>query len=60
MDDFESYKNAKDIDYDSEDVIFTGYVYQLKTPQFNSFKRSAYAKGIKYLQEIAEYHGQIC
>ena len=26
MDDFESYKNAIDIDYDSEDVTFTGYV----------------------------------
>ena len=27
MDDFERYINAIDIDYDSEDVIFTGYVY---------------------------------
>ena len=26
MDDFESYINAIDIDYDSEDVTFTGYV----------------------------------
>ena len=25
MDDFESYINAKDIQYDSEDVTFTGY-----------------------------------
>ena len=25
MDDFESYTNAKDIDYDSEDVKYTGY-----------------------------------
>ena len=29
MDDFESYINAIDVDYDSEDVTFTGYVYKL-------------------------------
>ena len=27
MDDFESYINAIDIDYDSEDVTFTGYIF---------------------------------
>ena len=27
MDDFESYINAIDLDYDSEDVLFTTYVY---------------------------------
>ena len=32
MDDFESYMNAIDVDYDSEDVIFTGYIYKLNTP----------------------------
>ena len=26
LDNFESYINAKDVDYDSEDVTFTGYV----------------------------------
>ena len=41
MDDFESYINAIDIDYDSEDVIFTGYIYKLNTPQFNVVKPSA-------------------
>ena len=34
MDDFERYINAIDIDYDSEEVIFTGYVYKLNTPHF--------------------------
>ena len=33
-DDFESYMNAIDIYYDSEDVTFTGCVYELNTPQF--------------------------
>ena len=40
MDDFESYINATDIDYDSKDVTFTGYVYNLKTTQFNVVERS--------------------
>ena len=41
MDDFESYINAIHIDYDSEDVTFTGYVYKLNTPQLKVVKRSA-------------------
>ena len=38
MDDFERYINAIDVDYDSEDVTFTGYVYKLYTPQFKVVK----------------------
>ena len=60
MGDFESYKNAIDIDYDSEDVTFTGYVYRLSTPQFNVVRRSAHDRGSNYMQEIVEYHGQNC
>ena len=60
MDDFESYINALDNDYDSKDVTFTGYVYKLDTPQFKNVKRSAYGKGTNYIQEIVEYHGQNC
>ena len=58
MDDFERYIDAIDVDYDSEDVTFTGYNYKLDTPQFKVVKRSAYGKGTNYLQEIVEYHGQ--
>ena len=58
MDDFESYINAIDIDYDSEDVTFTGFVYNLKTPQFKFVKRSACGKSPNYMQKIVEYHGQ--
>ena len=58
MDDFESYMNAIDIDYDSEDVFFTGYVYKLNSPQFNVVKRSAYGKGTNFMQEIVEYQRQ--
>ena len=60
MDDFERYINAIDVGYDSEDVIFTGYVYKLDTPQFKDVKRSACGKGTNYMQEIVEYHGQNC
>ena len=60
MDDFESYINAIDVDYDSEDVTFTGYVYKLNTPQFRAVKRSAYGKGAIYMQEIVKFSGQNC
>ena len=52
MDDIKSYINAIDVDYDSEDVTFTGYVYKLNTHQFNVVKRSAYAKGINSRQKL--------
>ena len=60
MDHFEIYINAIDIDYDCEDVIFTGYVYKLDTPQFKVVKRSAYGKGTNHMQEKVEYYGQNC
>ena len=60
MDDFERYINAIDIDYDSDDAIFTGYVYKLNTPQFKVVKRSAYGKGTNHMQEIVEYYGRNC
>ena len=60
MDDFKRYINAIDVDYDSEDVTFTGYVYKLDTPQFKVVRRSAYGKGTNYMQEIVENHGQNC
>ena len=59
-DDFESYINAIDIDYDSEDVTFIGYVYKLNTPQFKVVKRSAHAKGTNCMKEILEYRGRNC
>ena len=60
MDDFESYINAIDVDYDSEDVTFTGYVYKLNTPPFKVVKGSAYGKDTNYMQEFVEYHGENC
>ena len=58
MDVFEKHINAIDVDYDSEDVTFNGYVYKLKTPQFNVVRRSAYGRGTNHMQQIVEYHEQ--
>ena len=60
MEDFENYINAIDVDYNSEDVTFTGYVYKLNTSHFKVVKRSAYGRGTNYMHEIVEYHGQNC
>ena len=60
MDDFERYINAIDVDYHSEDVTFTGYVYNMKTPQFNVVRRRAYGKGTDFMQEIVDYRGHNC
>ena len=60
MDDFESYINAIDVDYDSENGTFTGYIYELNTLKFKDVKRSAYGKGTNYMQESVEHHGQNC
>ena len=60
IDDFENYINPIDVDYDSEDITSTGYVYKLNTPQFNVVKRSACGNGTIYMQEIVEYHVQNC
>ena len=60
MNGFESYIQAIDIDYDSEDITFTGYIYKMNTPQFNVVQRSAYGKGTTYMQQIVENHAQNC
>ena len=60
MDDFDSYIDTIDIDYDSEDVTFTGYVLKQKISQFKVVKRSAYAKGTNYMTENVECNGQNC
>ena len=38
--DYEAYINSIDQDYDSDDTIFSGYIYKLHTPQFNKVNRS--------------------
>ena len=60
MDDFESYINKIDVDYDSEDVTFTGYVYKISTPQFKRVKRFQYDKGTDFKQAVVDCTGNNC
>ena len=60
MTDFESYINLIDFEYDTGDVTFTGYVYNINTPQFNKVNRSQYGKGTELKQDIVECIGKNC
>ena len=61
VDDFETYIIAIDNGgYDSEGVIFTGWLYKLNTPEFKKVNRSQYGRGTDFKQDIVEYHGQNC
>ena len=58
--DYEAYINAIDVDYDSEDSIFNGYIYKINTPQFNKVNRSQYGNGCDFKHEIIKYRGNNC
>ena len=60
MEDFESYINSLDQDYDSDDCIFNGYIYKLDTPIFNKVNRSQYGNGCSFDKIIIEYRGNNC
>ena len=60
MDDYETYINSIDRDYDSEDSIFNGYIYKIETPQFNKVIRSEFGNGCSFDKRIIEYRGNNC
>ena len=60
MDKFGAYINSLDQDYDSEDAIFNGYIYDSDTPQFNKVNRSQYGNGYDFKLEIIDYRGKNC
>ena len=60
IDDYEADINAIDQDYESEDVIFNGYNYQIKSPQFSFVNRSQYGNGCDFKHEIFEYRVKSC
>ena len=61
VDDFESSINAIDNSgYDSDDIIFTGWLYKLNTPEFKKVNRSQYGRGTDFKQDIVEYIGNSC
>ena len=61
VDDFETYINSIDKGaYDSENVIFTGWLYKLNTLEFKKVNRSQYARGIDFKQDIVQFLGNNC
>ena len=46
--------------YDSEDVIFTGWLYKYNTPEIKKIIRSQYGRGTDFRQGIDEYIGNNC
>ena len=61
VDDFESYINAIDNSgYDSEDVIFTGWLYRLNTLEYKKVNRSQYGRGTDFKQDFVAYIGNNC
>ena len=60
IDDFESYINSIDQDYDSDDSILNGCFYKKDTPHFNKVNRSQYGNGCDFKHEIIEYRGNNC
>ena len=60
VDDFEGHINAIDVDYDSEDVIFIGWLNKLNTPEFNRVNGSRHGRGTDFKQENVEYTGNNC
>ena len=61
VDDFGAYINAIDNGgYDSEDLIFKGWLYKLNTPDFKKVNSSQYARGTDFKHDIVEYLGNNC
>ena len=61
VNDFENYINAIDnCGYDRDDVIFTGWLYKLNTPEFQKVNRSYNGRGTDFKQDIVEYIDNNC
>ena len=61
IDDFETFINAIErCGHDSDDVVFTGWLYKLNTPEFKKINRSQYGRGTDFEQDIVEYIGNNC
>ena len=57
----ETYVNALDNSgYVSDDVIITGWLYKLNTPEFKKVNRSQYGRATDFKQDIVEYIGSNC
>ena len=52
--DFETYTNAIDVHYDSEDVIFKEWLYKLNTSEIDTVNRSQCGRGTEFIQDFVE------
>ena len=61
VDDFETYINTIDNSgYDSDEVIYTGWLFKLNTLEFNKVNISHYGRGADFKQDIVESIGNNC
>ena len=60
FDGFENYFNASDVDYHSEDFIYTGWLYNLNTTELIKVNRSQDGRGTHLKQDIVDYIGNNC
>ncbi len=58
--DFETYNNAIGVDYDSENVISTGWLYSSNAPESKRVNRSRYGRVTNFKQHIVEWKGNNC
>ena len=57
---YESYIDAIDQDYESEDAIFNRYIYKTNTHQFDIVNKSQYGNACDSKDESFEYRGISC
>ena len=60
FEDFETDLHAIDVDYENEDVFFTGWLYESNTPDFNKVNRSQYGRGTDFKQDFVDIIGNNC
>ena len=59
MDDFETYNNAIDQEYEPEHSIFNIYIYKIDTREFNLVNKSQYGNGGDFKLENIEFRDKI-
>ena len=57
---FESYIISIYQVYESDNAIFSGYIYKFNTLQVKIVKRSKYGNGCGFKHQFIEYHGNNC
>ena len=60
IDVYETYINAFDQGYESEDAVFSSFFHKINTPQFSFIYRSKYGNGYDFKRQNFEYQGNNC